>query len=196
MGKLTDITAQATNTPRIPLHSSPGHQKLQSPAGMGKENFGKPRSPHFMTPTLSSSKQNNTASPEAKGITPVSEPARPIKVDGMMKSAAKRVGFRRAGDGTPRSKKEGLAKQSKAISFPDKVSSVSSKAPDRIDIVFTRETVCYTVSWKRLRLSSAVSEATFWNITKGQATSESSYCSASLVEFKYAVFPLAHRRQR
>ena len=38
-----------------------------------------------------------------------------------MKSAAKRVGFRRNGDGTPRSKKEGPPKELKTISFPDKV---------------------------------------------------------------------------
>ena len=38
-----------------------------------------------------------------------------------VKSAAKRVGLRRAGDGTPRSRKEGLLEQSKGISFPDKV---------------------------------------------------------------------------
>lgn len=196
MGKLSDITAQATNTPNNLLHSSPSHRKLHSPAGMGKENFGKSRSPHFMTPTLSSSKQTIAANTEAKGFTPAPEPARPIKVDGMMKSAAKRVGFRRAGDGTPRLKKEGLAKQAKAISFPDKVSSASFKISDGIDIVFTRETVCYTVSWERFRLSSTISEASFWNIAKRQATSESSYCPASLVNVEYAVFPLAHRRQR
>ncbi len=196
MGKLTDITAQATNTPKHHLHSPPGHRTFQSPAGMEKENLGKSRSPHFMTPTLSSSKQTVAANTEARGPTPAPEPARPVKVDGKMKSAAKRVGFRRAGDGTPRSRKEGLAKQVQAISFPDKVSSASLNSPDEIDIVFTHETVCYTVSWQCFRLSSTVSESSFWNTSKGQATSESSHCTASLVSFKYAVFPLAHRRQR
>jgi len=38
-----------------------------------------------------------------------------------MSSAAKRVGFNRVSDGTPRSKKEGPIKQSKALIFPDKV---------------------------------------------------------------------------
>lgn len=122
MGKLTDVTAQATNTPNQHLSSLPGHQTLQSLRGMGKENLGKSRSPHFMTPTYSSSKQNSAANTHSKGPTSTAEPARPIKIDGMMKSAAKRVGFRLAGDGTPRSRKEGLAKQTKAISFPDKVS--------------------------------------------------------------------------
>lgn len=195
MGKLADITAQATNTPKNHSHSSPSHQTLLSSATMGKENFRKSRSPHFMTPTLSSSKQTIAANTEARIPTPASEPARPIKPDGMMESAAKRVGFRRAGDGTPRSRKEGLTKQAKAISFPDKVSSASSESSGIIDAVFTRETVCYTVWRKCLALYSTVSEASFWIITTRQATPESSYRSASLLNFKYAVFPLAHRRQ-
>lgn len=167
MGKLTDITAQATNTPRKHSNIVSAHRKLQSPAGMEKENMGKSWSPHFMNPTLSSSKQiiSSNVQPQAHTTTP--EPARPVKTDGMMKSAAKRVGFRRTGDGMPRSRKEGLAKTSKAISFPDKVSSSRSRSSDDIDIVFTRETVCYTFSWKCFRPSSVVSGSTFWNLAQG-----------------------------
>lgn len=123
MGTLSDITAQATNTIKCRSHSSAGYQILQSPAGMEKENLGK-SSPHFMTPTYSSSKQSVAVHGKSDGKSSPATSLKPIKGESSsawMKSAAKRVGFRRTGDGTPRSKKEALAKQPKAISFPDKV---------------------------------------------------------------------------
>ena len=123
MGTLSDITAQATNNIKRRSPSSIGYQVLQSPTGMDKKNTPKPKSPHFMTPTLSSAKQSVGTHPKSHSKpTPRSPP--PAKGEGnsaWMKAAAKRVGFRRAGDGTPRSEKEGLAKQTSAISFPDKV---------------------------------------------------------------------------
>ena len=112
MGTLSDITAQASNTliRRFPL--SFGYQPLHSPAGMEKENVGKTRSPHFMTPTFSS-KQSVAANGKSEGSS------------AWMKTAAKRVGLHRTGDGTPRSRKETRAKQTRTISFPDKVGSSS-----------------------------------------------------------------------
>ena len=72
-----------------------------------------------MTPTLSSSLQSVATT----NLTPLSstKSSRAEGNNAWVKSAAKRVGFRRAGDGTPRSKKEGLLKGSKTVSFPDKV---------------------------------------------------------------------------
>ena len=116
MGALSDITAQATNTIKRRSSSSTGYQRLQSPVGMEKENLGK-SSPHFMTPTYSSSKKPDTKSYST------SASAKPKQDEGSnkwMKSAAKKVGFRTA-DGTPRSKKEGVARQTKTLNFPDKV---------------------------------------------------------------------------
>ncbi len=124
MGTLSDITAQATNNIRRRSPSTIGYQVLQSPAGMDKENHSKSRSPHFMTPTFSSSKQSVSANGRSDASTSTPMSTKPVKGDGnnaWMKTAAKRVGFHRNGDGTPRSKKEAFAKPKKAISFPDKV---------------------------------------------------------------------------
>ena len=126
MGTLTDITTQANNAINRLSNSSPGYHNLSSSGE--KENLAKPKSPHFMTPTFSSSKQSVAVkgkSPD-RDLTPV--PAKSSKADGgnvWMKSAAKRVGIRGRGDGTPRSKKGGSSKQTKAISFPDKVSALN-----------------------------------------------------------------------
>ena len=130
MGTLSDITAQASNNIKRRSNSSMGYQTLQSPASMEKENLGKSRSPHFMTPTFSSSKQSVAANlkDEDRSSTPV--PPRPIKAEGnnaWMKSAAKCVGFRRNMDGAPRSRKESPLRQVNTISFPDKVRSSSSR---------------------------------------------------------------------
>ncbi|KAL6713762.1 hypothetical protein ACLMJK_008254 [Lecanora helva] len=129
MGTLSDITAQATNTINRRSPSAVGYQTLQSPAGMEKENVSK-SSPHFMTPTYSSTKQSAATAREkmaGKTLTPSS--AKPVKDEGnnaWMKTAARRVGMRRnGGDGTPRSRKETIAKDIKAISFPDKFATPS-----------------------------------------------------------------------
>lgn len=124
MGALSDITAQASNNLKRCSNSSLGYQTLQSPASMEKENLGKSRSPHFMTPTLSSSKQSVATKTKNDDHPSRPVPARPIKAEGSnawTKSAAKRVGFRRAGDGTTRSRKESPLRQVNPISFPDKV---------------------------------------------------------------------------
>ncbi|KAL2039360.1 hypothetical protein N7G274_008028 [Stereocaulon virgatum] len=107
------------------------YQTLRSPASMEKENLGKSRSPHFMTPTFSSSKQSIAVDTKHDHpATPV--PARPIKAEGgnaWMKSAAKRVGFRRPGAGTPRN--ESPLRQVNTVSFPDKLATPScSKLTD------------------------------------------------------------------
>ena len=133
MGTLSDITSQAGNTIKRRSPLSSGYQALQSPAQMEKENLGKSRSPHFMTPTFSSSKQSviAKAKPDDRAPTPVS--TRPIKPEGnnaWVKSAVMRVGFR------PHSKKELPSKQAKTISFPDKVGSSNirfDKASFRVD---------------------------------------------------------------
>ena len=126
MGTLSDITAQASNNVKRRSNSSMGYQTLRSPASMEKENLGKSRSPHFMTPTFSSSKQSLAVDTKHDyPATPV--PARPIKAEGgnaWMKSAAKRVGFRRPGAGTPRN--ESPLRQVNTVSFPDKVCLLSA----------------------------------------------------------------------
>ena len=134
MGTLTDITARAGNTMRRQSNSSTGYQSLDSPKSTKKpaekENLPTSRSPHFMTPTFSSSLQSATVT----NLTPVPS-TKSSKVESnnaWMKSAAKRVGFRRTGDGTPRSKKEGPPKSSKTISFPDKVCLFLAYFPDTL----------------------------------------------------------------
>ena len=123
MGTLTDITARASNTMKPQTKSSMGYQSLDSPISAEKpgekENTDKSSPPHFMTPTFSSSSQSTATT----HITPVSstKSSRAETNNAWMKSAARRVSFRRPGDGTPRSKKEGPPKSSKTISFPDKV---------------------------------------------------------------------------
>lgn len=124
MGTLSDITAKASNTIKRQSTLSMGYQTLESPAAKEKENARKPKSPHFMTPTYASTKQSVPPSPQSaeRSNTPVA--SKPVKAEGhgWAKTAANRVGFpNRTGDGTPRSKKEALMKQPKAISFPDKV---------------------------------------------------------------------------
>ena len=123
MGTLTDITARAGNTMKRQSSSSMGYQSLDSPTSIKKpaekENSAKSKSPHFMTPTFSSSLQSAATT----NVTPVpsAKSSKAESNNAWMKSAAKRVGFRRTGDGTPRSKKEESSKYSKTISFPDKV---------------------------------------------------------------------------
>jgi len=129
MGALNDITSQATNTIKNRTNSSMGYQALHSPASEEKENLAKSRSPHFMTPTFSSSKQSNTTNTSNDDTPSAPMPSKPIKADdskAWMKSAAKRVGFDRTAV-TPRSmpwsKKEAQRHMAavNAISFPDKV---------------------------------------------------------------------------
>ena len=118
MGTLIDDTAQANKENSPPSNSlmpSNVTYPLVQQNGLGKD------SPHFMTPTFASKRAEAEKSND-RASTPTS--VLPIKSDGgktLLKSAAKRVGFRRAGDGTPRSKKEGTPKQSIVVPFPDKV---------------------------------------------------------------------------
>ena len=118
MGKLSDITMNASNTGKRLSASSMGYQTLDDPS----ENLGK-NTPRFMSPTVSSTKQTNSRPSNGHGSTstPLTSSAKARASGNWMSSAAKRVGIHRVGDGTPRSRKEALAKQPKAISFPDKV---------------------------------------------------------------------------
>lgn len=120
MGKLSDITANASNTGSRLSAASMGYQSLDG--APSSENLAK-KSPHFMSPTVSSTKQVNAKPSNAPGSTstPLTSSAKARASGNWMASAAKRVGFSRASDGTPHSKKEGFAKPPKAISFPDKV---------------------------------------------------------------------------
>ncbi|CAD6593068.1 MAG: hypothetical protein ASARMPREDX12_006684 [Alectoria sarmentosa] len=135
MGTLTDITARAGNTMKRQSTYSMGYQSLDSPTSAKRpaenENSVKSKSPHFMTPTFSSSLQSAAVNGKEhdrndRNITPV--PSKSTKAESSntwMKSAAKRVGFHRTADGTPCSKKEGLPKNSKTVSFPDKLAAAS-----------------------------------------------------------------------
>lgn len=123
MGALNDITLHATNSIKRHSHSSTSYQSLNSPGAMDKENLGKTRSPHFMTPTLSSFKQSLTKNGKndlTSSPVPL-EKTNPEESTAWMKTAAKRVGFRRVKDGTPRSKKDIPPQHADAVSFPDKV---------------------------------------------------------------------------
>lgn len=121
MGALTDITAKANNTakrsPNTPITSA--SQARGSP--QRDENLTKGRSPRFMSPTLSSTQQAATKLSKAqdRNTTPSSIVSNKAQGNNWMASAAKRVGFRRGGDGTPHARKAGIT--SKAIGFPDKV---------------------------------------------------------------------------
>lgn len=126
MGALTDITAKANNTaklsPNTPITSA--SQALDSPKR--DENLTKGKSPRFMSPTLSSTQQAATKSSKAqdRNTTPSSSSSNKAQGSNWMASAAKRVGFRRGGDGNPHARKAGIP--SKAISFPDKVRALFS----------------------------------------------------------------------
>ena len=122
MGTLTDITTMANNEPTQHVEATktpPGPSLMKQ-----DENLGSRKSPHFMSPTLSSTKQNAAKSSKAQdrtNSTPPSAAADKPQGNTWMASAAKHVGFRRMGDGTPRSRKEAL--KSKAVAFPDRVST-------------------------------------------------------------------------
>ncbi|KAK4691725.1 hypothetical protein P7C71_g5334, partial [Lecanoromycetidae sp. Uapishka_2] len=98
-----------------------------------KENVAKSGSPHFMTPTFSSSKQSIATN--LKDDDSPSAPLHPklVKADGSnawMKTAAKRVGFTRTAvtpRSMPRSKKEVQKRMASInpISFPDKLATPS-----------------------------------------------------------------------
>ena len=122
MGTLTDITAKANNAIKRQSGDMMASQALKTPSP--SETLGKPKSPHFMSPTVSSSKQSVPASKTVQDRTSTPSSLTSGKGNGWMASAAKRVGINRSGDGTPRSRKEGLRKIPKtpsALTFPDKV---------------------------------------------------------------------------
>ena len=123
MGALNDITLHATNSIKRHSRSSTSYQSLNSPGAMDKENVGKTRSPHFMTPTLSSFKQSltkNVKNDHTSSPVPV-ETTNSEESNAWMKSAAKRVGFKRVKDGNPRSTKDIPSQHAGAVNFPDKV---------------------------------------------------------------------------
>ena len=123
MGALNDITLHATNSIKCHSRSSTSYRSLNSPGAMDKENVGKTRSPHFMTPTLSSFKQSlskNVTNDRTSSPVPL-ETLDPETSNAWMKSAAKRVGLRRVKDGTPRATKDTPSQHAGAANFPDKV---------------------------------------------------------------------------
>ena len=118
MGTLTDITSTARNKQLRSIDSpmqAPKNAPSQ-PEGNGKGNF--------MSPTMASSKRTNASIACKEGprtSTPTSVKLEKASTAKWMNSAARRVGLRRVGDGTPRSKKEGLKNSATAVTFPDKV---------------------------------------------------------------------------
>lgn len=120
MGTLTDITGNASNVSKRTSAASTASQALSSVAA--GENLGK-KPLHYMSPTVSSTKQtaSRPSSLSNRALTPSAPASKQVGSGNWMASAAKRVGFSRVGDGIPRSKKEGLGKQSKGVIFPDKV---------------------------------------------------------------------------
>ncbi|KAL9632554.1 MAG: hypothetical protein Q9164_005255 [Protoblastenia rupestris] len=120
MGLLSDITATANNTKRHANTTSNAHQSLLSPE---KENLGTTRSPHFMTPTFASKNSTTTLTNQRDfSETPVSiKSSNQDNTNAFLKSAAKRVGLRRTGDGILRSKKEAVLNDNRNIPLPDKL---------------------------------------------------------------------------
>ena len=78
-------------------------------------------SPHFMTPTIASKRAELEKYPLHTQVPIPNNIPRSVIRNTFMRSAAKRVGFGRDVQGTPRSKKEGISLQNRAVSFPDKV---------------------------------------------------------------------------
>lgn len=108
MGSLTEIKAE-TSTPAKRRSNASANLKSLNSTKL-RENFGKRGSPKFMAPTLASANQNIASSPKPQDpLTPSSEKSTKIHGSSWMVSAAKRVGFKRGGDGTPRSRKGGLS---------------------------------------------------------------------------------------
>lgn len=122
MSSLTEITAETSNPAKRRSNASANLKALNSTRL--HENFGKRRSPKFMAPTLSSANQNtaNSLKPQDPLTPPLAASSR-IHGSSWMVSAAKRVGFKRGGDGTPRSRKGGLSPR--PVIFPDQVRAFS-----------------------------------------------------------------------
>ncbi|KAL8785034.1 MAG: hypothetical protein Q9213_003627 [Squamulea squamosa] len=132
MGTLTDITSKASNK-NLRSVNSPIRTSKDVPSQSDNHVKG-----NFMSPTMASTKKaniNNATPPTNNGTrtsTPTSIKLEKASTAKWMTSAARRVGLRRVGgDGTPRSKKEGLKASTNAVTFPDKLSASSrSTMPD------------------------------------------------------------------
>ncbi|KAL8995392.1 MAG: hypothetical protein Q9169_004869 [Polycauliona sp. 2 TL-2023] len=123
MGTLTDITSTARN------------KQLRSVDSPVPSRSGSHVKGNFMSPTITSSKKGHdsiTSKEETRNSTPTSVKLEKASTAKWMTSAARRVGLRRiGGDGTPRSKKEGVRSSRNAVIFPDKLSTSShSNMPD------------------------------------------------------------------
>ncbi|MCJ1462421.1 hypothetical protein MMC07_001022 [Pseudocyphellaria aurata] len=128
MGVLTDITAKANNSNAKRSSSSTSISIASNTQAQYStktdEDRTKAKSPRYMSPTLSSTQQ--TAAKASKAHDHDSTPSSSCnKTQGnnWMSSAAKRVGFRRSGDGTPRTDKAGIS--SRTMCFPDKLATTS-----------------------------------------------------------------------
>ncbi|KAL8732979.1 MAG: hypothetical protein Q9166_002377 [cf. Caloplaca sp. 2 TL-2023] len=108
---------------------------LQTPKNAPSQSDSNTVKGNFMSPTMASTKKANapsTSREETRSATPSSIKLEKASTAKWMTFAAKRVGLRRVGgDGTPRSKKEGLKVPHNALTFPDKLSTPShTKMPD------------------------------------------------------------------
>lgn len=122
MGSLTEITAETSNPAKRRSNALANLKGLNSTRL--HENSGKRGSPKFMAPTLSSANQNAANSPKLQdSLTPPVATSSKIHGSSWMVSAARRVGFKRSGDGTPRSRKEGPSPR--PVPFPDQVRAFS-----------------------------------------------------------------------
>ena len=114
---MTDNTGNAGGTGKRTSAASIASQALSGTAS--REILGK-KAPRFMSPTVSSTKQATQRSSKVNN-TPPDPSVSSSKPGNWMSSAAKRVGFGRGADGTPRSKKGDPSKPPKGVVFPDKV---------------------------------------------------------------------------
>ena len=89
--------------------------------GNGNGTSAKSKSPHFMSPTISSSKQvvAKSVKEQAKISPPSALTSSHTKPTQWIASAVRRVGFTRGSDSAPRFRKESTS--ANAVTFPDKV---------------------------------------------------------------------------
>lgn len=129
MGTLTDITTHANNVKgrkREPSRLTKTSTTLTSHDDENIANVKVPtpkynNSPRFMSPTVASTSQ--AATPLAKAGDRTSTPTSfgSTKGRNWVASAVKRVGMRRSGDGTPRSKKEVSPQNANGLTTSDNV---------------------------------------------------------------------------
>ncbi|KAL8971466.1 MAG: hypothetical protein Q9197_003260 [Variospora fuerteventurae] len=128
MGTLMDITSKAANR-----NLRSGGSPSSTPKNTASQTEKTTRA-NFMTPTMASTKKtsaDSTSKAQARTSTPTSINVEKAVTGKWMASAAKRVGFRRAGADGTRPKKEGSKQSQTVLTFPDKLAApLQGPVPD------------------------------------------------------------------